>query len=131
MEVDDTGLIETPVQSVNIIRELDAVVLDDVRGTTHTGSGVVSVFGNLISSTGNDKAGGSGDVKGVLAVATSADDIDVPIGLQKGRDACLQDAVAKAQQQSSSPHGRALRDLTGGRDSLSWSVPYLCCFNVF
>ena len=74
------------------------MVLDDVRGTTYTGRGVVAVLGHLITRTCNHKTGGGRDVEGVLSVSSGSYYIDVPVCFQNGRYTGLQDTVAEAQE---------------------------------
>ena len=98
MQIDDACLVERAVQTVDIVGELDAVVLDDIRGTTDARRGIVAVLGDLIARAGNHKTTGRRDIKRVLAVATRAYHVNVAVGIQDGGYPRLQDTVAEAQQ---------------------------------
>ena len=98
VQIDDACLVERAVQLVDVVGELDAVMGNDVRGTADAGGSIVAVLGHLIAGTGDDEAAGGRDIKGVLAVAASADHVDVAVGIEDGGHARLQDAVAEAQQ---------------------------------
>lgn len=56
------------------------------------------MFCHLVSSAGNDKAGGGGDVKRVLPVASGAYDVNVTFAAQGDGYAGFQYAVAESQQ---------------------------------
>ena len=56
------------------------------------------MFGDLVASAGNDETRCCRYIKGVLAVATSADNVDVAVTVEDGGNACFQDAVAETQQ---------------------------------
>ena len=56
------------------------------------------MFGHLIASTGDDEAGGGGDVEGVLTVATGANDVDITVGIEDSGNTRLEDTIAEAQQ---------------------------------
>ena len=58
VEIHDACLVEAAVQFVNVIRELDAVVLNDVRGTGDTRGGIVAVLGHLVACAGNHETTG-------------------------------------------------------------------------
>ena len=79
VEIYDSSLVERAVETVDIAGKLDAMMSNDVRCSTDGGGGIVAVFGHLVSGTGNDKAGGSGDIESILAVATCAYDVNVAV----------------------------------------------------
>ena len=47
------------------------------------------MFGYFITCTSNDKAGSGRDIKGVLAVATGTNNVDIAVGFEDGRNARL------------------------------------------
>ena len=98
MQIDDAGLVERAVQPVDVVGELDAVVLDDVRCAADAGGCVVAVLGDFIACAGDDEAGGGRYVERVLAVAAGAHHVDVAVAVEDGGHAGLQYAVAESQQ---------------------------------
>ena len=58
MEINDAALVDGAVQLIDIIRELDAVMGNDIRRTAGTGCRIVAVLGHLIARTGNHEATG-------------------------------------------------------------------------
>ena len=98
MQINDASLVEASVQLVNIIGKLNAVVLDDIRGTRNGGGSIVAVFGDFVTCTGNDKTTGGRDVKGVFAVTASTYHVDIAVGIEDGRNTRLQNAITETQQ---------------------------------
>ena len=98
MQIYDTTLVDAAVELVGICGEHHTMVPDDIRRPTHGCCRIVAVFGHLISSTGNDEAGRSGDVESILAVATRTDNVYIPVAVEQGRDTRGQYAIPKSQQ---------------------------------
>ena len=74
------------------------MMLNDVRGTADTRRCVIAVLGHLVAGTCYDETGRGRDVKGVLAIASRADYVDITVGLQDGRYARLEDSVPETKQ---------------------------------
>ena len=98
MQIDDACFVETAVQLVNVIGELNTMLGNHVGCSAGRRGGIVAVLGHLIAGTGNDEAAGGRAVEGVLAVAASTYDVDITVAMQGNGNASLQDTVAKAKQ---------------------------------
>ena len=98
VEIDDACLVETKVELVEVVSEPNPMLGDDVGGTRSRRGSIVAVLGHFVASPGDDEARGSGDVERVLAVAASAHHIDIAVAVEGHRHACLEDAIAEAQQ---------------------------------
>ena len=83
MEIDNTALVDGTVQLIDIVRELDAVVGNDIRGAAGTGCRIVTMLGHLVTSTCNHETAGGGDIEGVLPVATRSHYIDIAVAVER------------------------------------------------
>ena len=121
MEINDARLVDAAIQTVDIIRELHAVVLDDIRCTAHRCGCVVAMLSHLIAGTGDDEAGCGRNIEGILAVAARTHYIDVAVAVEDGRNASGKDAITEAQQLI---YGDAshLQTCEQGRDLLLWEL---------
>ena len=74
---------------------------------------------HLVSCPCDDEACGSGDIEGVLSVAAGAHHVNIPVGIEDGRHACLKNTVPESEQfvYGDAPHlqtGEQRRDLLVG-----------------
>ena len=70
MQIADASFIEGTTEHILVIRKLHSMSCQYVAGTAYTGAASVSVLGNLVAGSSNNKGRTGADVKGVLAVAS-------------------------------------------------------------
>ena len=56
------------------------------------------MFSYLIACTSNNKARCGGNVESILAVATSAYNINIAVGLKRNRNTCLKNTITKTKK---------------------------------
>ena len=98
MQIDDARLVERAVELVQIGGEHHAMVPDDIGSSAHRCSGKVAVLGHLVSRPRYHEASRGGDVESVLAVSARSHHVNIPIAIQLGGNARLQDTIPEAQQ---------------------------------
>lgn len=98
MKIHDAAFVDGSVEFVDIVGKHHAMVLDNIRSTTHACGGIVAMLGHLVTGTGNDEARGRRDVKRILTIAACTNDVDVTVAVERHRYASLQDTVTEAEK---------------------------------
>ncbi len=98
MEVTDVCLVKTAFQLVGIVCEFHSVTKQNIAGSADRGAAAISVFGDFISCSGNDKCRTGRYVEGIFAIATCTNYVEGVVFFQVDVFARFEQSLTESEQ---------------------------------